>query len=114
MLTEQSTTYSAAAISGIVQQSFPRYRQARSTVDAHRSGAIHIPADVGFPILRFPKNTMPTISQFFGIVIQMFWREHAPPQFHALYGEHEAPIDIRTLDVIVGRLPKRAFNVTIE
>ena len=33
---------------------------------------------------------MPTISQFFGIVIQMFWREHAPPHFHALYAEHEA------------------------
>jgi hypothetical protein len=37
----------------------------------------------------------PTISQFFGIVIQMFWREHAPPHFHALYGEYEALIDIR-------------------
>ena len=22
---------------------------------------------------------MPTISQFFGIIVQMFWREHAPP-----------------------------------
>ena len=41
---------------------------------------------------------MPTISRFFGIVIQMFWREHAPPHFHALYGEYEALIDIRTLD----------------
>lgn len=30
---------------------------------------------------------MPTISQFFGIVIQMFWREHAPPHFQALYGD---------------------------
>ena len=29
---------------------------------------------------------MPTINQFFGIVIQMFWREHVPPHFHALYG----------------------------
>jgi hypothetical protein len=37
---------------------------------------------------------VPTISQFFGIVIQMFWREHAPPHFHALYGEFEALIDI--------------------
>ncbi len=46
-----------------------------------------------------PGTFMPTISQFFGIVIQMFWREHAPPHFHALYGEHEAQIDIRTLDV---------------
>lgn len=57
---------------------------------------------------------MPTISQFFGIVIQMFWREHAPPHFHALYGEHEAQIDIRTLEVIVGHLPGRALNLTIE
>ena len=51
---------------------------------------------------------MPTISQFFGIVIQMYWREHAPPHFHALYAEHEALIDIRTLEVIKGSLPKRA------
>ncbi len=57
---------------------------------------------------------MPTISQFFGIVIQMFWREHAPPHFHALYGEHEALIDIRTLEVIRGRLLRRALSLTIE
>jgi hypothetical protein len=57
---------------------------------------------------------MPTISQFFGIVIQMFWREDAPPHFHALYGEHEALIDIRTLEVIRGCLPRRALSLTIE
>lgn len=57
---------------------------------------------------------MPTISQFFGIVIQMFWREHAPPHFHALYAEYEVQIDIRTLEVIVGHLPKRALALTIE
>lgn len=57
---------------------------------------------------------MPTISQFFGIVIQMFWREHAPPHFHALYGEHEVLIDIRTLATIGGSMPKRALNLTIE
>jgi len=57
---------------------------------------------------------MPTISQFFGIVIQMFWREHAPPHFHAMYGEHEASIDIRTMEVIRGSLPKRALNLAIE
>jgi len=27
---------------------------------------------------------MPTISAFYGIVIQMFWQDHAPPHFHAL------------------------------
>ena len=57
---------------------------------------------------------MPTISQFFGIVIQMFWRQHAPPHFHALYAEHEALIDIRTLDVISGKLPRRAMALVLE
>ena len=57
---------------------------------------------------------MPTISQFFGIIIQMFWREHAPPHFHALYGEFEAEIDIHTLEIIVGYLPKRALSLTVE
>jgi hypothetical protein len=32
-----------------------------------------------------------------GIVIQMFRQDHPPPPFHALYAEHEALIDIRTL-----------------
>jgi hypothetical protein len=44
----------------------------------------------------------------------MFWREHAPPHFHALYAEHEALIDIRTLEVIGGSLPRRALALTIE
>jgi hypothetical protein len=57
---------------------------------------------------------MPTISRFFGIVIQMFWREHAPPHFHALYESHEALIDIRTLEVIKGRLPGRALALVLE
>jgi hypothetical protein len=36
---------------------------------------------------------MPTISQFFGILIHMDIRgEHNPPHFHALYAEHEALI----------------------
>ena len=31
-----------------------------------------------------------------------------------MYAEYEAQIDIRTLEVIVGYLPKRALNLTIE
>lgn len=57
---------------------------------------------------------MPTISQFFGIIIQMFWREHAPPHFHALYGENEALIDIRTLEILRGSLPRRAMALVLE
>ena len=57
---------------------------------------------------------MPTISTFFGVVIQMFWREHGPPHFHAIYGEHEAVIDIRELRVTRGSLPRRALALVLE
>lgn len=57
---------------------------------------------------------MPTISVFFGIVIQMFWKEHAPPHFHALYGEFEAQINLDTLKVIEGELPRRALELVLD
>jgi len=57
---------------------------------------------------------MPTISAFYGIVIQMFWRDHGPPHFHAMYAEHEAVIDIRAFEVVEGGLPRRAMALTLE
>lgn len=57
---------------------------------------------------------MPTISTFYGILIQMFWRDHAPPHFHALYAEYEAQIDIRTFEVIEGSMPRRALALVLE
>ena len=57
---------------------------------------------------------MPTISTFYGILIQMFWKDQAPPHFHALYAEDEALIDIRTLDVIEGQLTQRALALVLE
>jgi hypothetical protein len=59
-------------------------------------------------------HAVPTISVFYGILIQMFWNEHAPPHFHALYGEHEALIDLRDLSVMRGSLPRRAMNLVTE
>ncbi len=44
---------------------------------------------------------MPTISMFYGVLIQMFWQDHAPPHFHALYGEYEVLINIRTLALVL-------------
>lgn len=40
--------------------------------------------------------------------------EHNPPHFHALYAEHEALIDIQTLEVIGGDLPRRALAMVLE
>jgi hypothetical protein len=39
---------------------------------------------------------MPTISVFFGIVVQMYWRDHAPPYVHAFYQGLEALVAIET------------------
>jgi len=50
---------------------------------------------------------MPTISRFYGILIQMYFGDHPPPHFHALYAEFEAVIDIRTFEIIRGELPLR-------
>ena len=52
---------------------------------------------------------MPRLAEFYGIVIYMYHREHGVPHFHALYGEHEAVIAVRTLRVLEGRLPRRAL-----
>jgi hypothetical protein len=39
---------------------------------------------------------MPIISQFFGITIYMFWKDHMPAHFHAKYGGEEITMDIET------------------
>lgn len=57
---------------------------------------------------------MPVISIFYGIVIQMFWSDHAPPHFHALYAEHEVLIDIQTLEIMKGTMPRRALAMILE
>lgn len=57
---------------------------------------------------------MPTISEFFGIVIRMYYQDHAPAHFHAYYGEHNAVVEIETLRVREGRLPRRALGLVVE
>ena len=57
---------------------------------------------------------MPEISRFFGIVIKMFFGDHAPPHFHAEYGNEKAVFDIRTLIVIRGSLSPRVLGLVIE
>lgn len=57
---------------------------------------------------------MPTISVFYGIFIQMFWEDHAPPHFHARYGEFKGIVDINTLKMIEGDLPRRALNLILD
>jgi len=44
----------------------------------------------------------------------MFWADHPPPHFHAIYGEYEAVIDILTAEIIRGPLPRRAHSLVVE
>jgi hypothetical protein len=57
---------------------------------------------------------MPEISRFYGIVIKMYFADHAPPHFHAEYAEFEARIAIETLAVLSGDLPARAMGLVVE
>jgi hypothetical protein len=56
---------------------------------------------------------MPEISRFLGIIIAMFYRDHAPPHFHAIYGEYEITVEIES-GIINGRFPKRALTLVFE
>lgn len=57
---------------------------------------------------------MPEISQFFGIRILMFYNDHAPPHFHAEYAGERASIEIVSLALIQGNLPRRALGMVVE
>jgi len=57
---------------------------------------------------------MPRISEFYGIAIYMYYRDHAPPHFHAIYGEHEATVNINTLEIEDGSLPRNARKLVLE
>ncbi|MFN2348925.1 MAG: DUF4160 domain-containing protein [Thioalkalivibrio sp.] len=57
---------------------------------------------------------MPEISRFLGIIIAMYYNEHAPPHFHAKYGDNEAVIAIVNGEVVDGQLPPRVLGLVQE
>lgn len=57
---------------------------------------------------------MPEISRFLGIVIKMFYADHNPPHFHAVYGRHEGTFSIESLEMTEGNLPPRVRGLVIE
>jgi hypothetical protein len=56
---------------------------------------------------------MPEISRFLGIVIRMFYNDHAPPHFHAEYGDYEVVIEIKTR-IADGRFPPHALRAVLD
>ncbi len=57
---------------------------------------------------------MPEISRFLGIIIAMYYNDHAPPHFHARYGENEIRVEIETGSIMSGVFPTRAKNLVLE
>lgn len=57
---------------------------------------------------------MPEISRFYGIIIRMYYNDHPPPHFHAVYQGARATVDINALTIGEGRLPTRAQSLVLE
>ncbi|MBN1772833.1 MAG: DUF4160 domain-containing protein [Deltaproteobacteria bacterium] len=57
---------------------------------------------------------MPRVSEFFGIAIYLYYRQHEPPHFHAHYGGEQAEIGIEDNSVLRGRLSPRAMGLVTE
>ena len=58
---------------------------------------------------------MPTISQFYGVDIVMYFSDHSPPHFHAFHGDDEALIEWAPApQVYKGGLPRAALNRVLD
>jgi Domain of unknown function (DUF4160) len=57
---------------------------------------------------------MPEIARFYGIIIKLFFGDHPPPHFHAVYGEYNALFNMETLEMMEGDLPERAQKLVVE
>jgi hypothetical protein len=54
---------------------------------------------------------VPRLSEFYGIVIYMYFADQNPPHFHAIYGEHEALVRIDDGTYVGGGLPRTAARL---
>lgn len=57
---------------------------------------------------------MPEISRFYGIVIRMYYSVHAPPHFHAEYGENELVVGVDPIEILAGAASARVRSMALE
>ena len=56
---------------------------------------------------------MPTISMFYGIIINMYNNgEHNPPHFHATYQDYKATFDLDG-KLLKGSMPQNKFKLIV-
>ncbi|MEO8435838.1 MAG: DUF4160 domain-containing protein [Pyrinomonadaceae bacterium] len=56
---------------------------------------------------------MPVIATFFGIVIRMYFGDHAPPHFHAEYQGQKGTFNLRG-DLLTGNITSRSARRLIR
>jgi hypothetical protein len=57
---------------------------------------------------------MPEISRFLGMIIAMYYTDHAPPHFHVRYGDRKASLTVDDARLLEGSLPPRALALVKE
>ena len=57
---------------------------------------------------------MPSVSQFFGISVYLYYDDHGAPHFHAYYGADEVVVLIEGPGIRDGKLPPRALGLVME
>lgn len=59
---------------------------------------------------------MPTISQFYGLIVRMYprGREHEPPHIHVFYGGAACSINLLNCACEHGKIPARALGMAVE
>jgi hypothetical protein len=57
---------------------------------------------------------MPEVNRFFGISIRMYFDDHNPPHFHAIYAGMEVKVGIDPIAVLSGRFKRRALGMVME
>lgn len=57
---------------------------------------------------------MPTFYIIDGVKIVFYFGDHNPPHFHAIIAEYDALIQIKTLEILEGELPKNKRMKVLE
>jgi hypothetical protein len=57
---------------------------------------------------------VPVLSTFFGIVVRVYFDDHAPPHIHVQYAEYRAVVEIASGKLMGGSLPQRCARMVEE
>lgn len=57
---------------------------------------------------------MPLIFSLGSIKIYVYFNDHLPPHFHAIYTEYEAIIEIESLQLMAGKLPSKELKRVLQ